>query len=72
MPGGKAYPLVATVFILMHQSMSPRRARAALSFFTWSLEKGTKDAWNLGYVPLPDTLVRQVKEYWAKKLKTGA
>jgi phosphate transport system substrate-binding protein len=70
-PGQNAYPIVATVFILMHKTNSPRRARAALSFFTWSLEKGAKDATGLGYVPLPPALVAQVKDYWAKNLKPG-
>ena len=71
-PGESAYPIVATVFVLMHKSMPPRRARAAVNFFNWSLEKGAKDAADLGYVPLPPPLVKQVKDYWAKNLKAGS
>jgi phosphate transport system substrate-binding protein len=70
-PGENAYPIVATVFILMHKSMPPRRTRAALEFFKWSLEKGAKDASDLGYVPLPPALIAQVKSYWATQFKTG-
>ena len=60
-PGDEAYPITATVFVLMHKKpTSPRQSRAALSFFRWALEKGSKDAAALGYVPLPPALVGQV------------
>ena len=63
-------PIVATVFVLMHKRTgSPRRARAAFNFFEWSLEKGAKDAADLGYVPLPAALVAQVKGYWSTTFK---
>lgn len=72
-PGEKAYPLVATVFALMPKSLPARRARAAINFFTWSLDNGASDAAALGYVPLPGELVTQVKDYWAKhNLKSGS
>jgi phosphate transport system substrate-binding protein len=63
-PGDDAYPIVATVFALMQKKSSPRRARATFSFFQWVLERGAGDAAALGYVPLPQTLVAQVKTYW--------
>ena len=60
-PGDEAYPITATVFVLMHkQPSSPRRSRSALTFFRWALEKGSRDAAALGYVPLPPALVGQV------------
>jgi phosphate transport system substrate-binding protein len=71
-PREGAYPIVATVFVLMHKDASPRRTRAALNFFEWSLDKGAQDASALGYVPLPETLVTQIKRYWASNLKTGS
>ena len=71
-PGENAYPLVATVFVLMYKQTPQRQARAVLNFFNWSLEKGAKDAADLGYVPLPQPLVKQVKDYWAKNLKAGS
>ena len=70
-PGENAYPIAATVFILMHKTTPPRRARAAVEFFKWSLEKGAKDAAELGYVPLPPALIAQVKSYWASQFKVG-
>jgi phosphate transport system substrate-binding protein len=71
-PGENAYPVVATVFAMMHRNMSARRARAALNFFQWALDNGAGDATQLGYVPLPQTLVAQVKAYWARNYKIGA
>ena len=37
-----------------------------------SLDKGAQDAFALGYVPLPETLVTQIKRYWASNLKAGS
>jgi phosphate transport system substrate-binding protein len=72
-PGDEAYPITATVFVLMHkQPTSPRRSRAALAFFRWALEKGSKEAAGLGYVPLPPALVGQVVEYWSKSFRAGS
>jgi phosphate transport system substrate-binding protein len=72
-PGDEAYPITATVFVLMQkQANAPRRSRAALSFFRWALEKGSKDAADLGYVPLPPALVGQVVDYWSKSFRTGS
>ena len=72
-PGNGAYPIAATVFVLMRkQSAWLQQPEGVLDFFKWSLERGAKDAAGLGYVPLPEVLVRQVEDYWAKTFKTGA
>lgn len=71
-PGENAYPITATVFILMRKTASRDRTRAALDFFRWSLENGSKTAAQLGYVPLPQPLIQQVKTYWARTFNTGS
>lgn len=71
-PGEQAYPITATVFVLMPKGASRPRTRAALDFFQWSLDKGGAIASQLGYVPLPDSLVQQVKAYWTKTLQPGS
>lgn len=64
-PGEKAYPVTATVFMLMYkQPKNPERANLAIDFFKWAMENGQKQAETLDYVPLPDTLVRQIESYW--------
>ena len=69
-PGAHAYPIAATTFILMHKKPASR-SREALRFFRLSLDTGAQDASALGYVPLPDALVKQIKDYWATTFGGG-
>ena len=72
-PGENSYPIAATVFVLMRKEAGVlQRPQAALRFFQWALEHGAKDAAELGYVPLPEALVGQVKAYWDKTFRAGA
>lgn len=71
-PGEQAYPITATVFVLMHKTASRTRTRSALDFLQWSMEKGSGVASQLGYVPLPDSVVQQIKVYWKKTLSAGS
>jgi len=71
-PGAASYPIAVTVFAQMQKSISPGRARDTLNFFQWSLDKGARDAADLGYVPLPPELIGQIKDYWAKNLKAAS
>ena len=71
MPGEQAYPIAMTVFVFMPKTGSRTRTRAVLDFFRWSLENGAGVATELGYVPLPRPLVRQVLEHWTTRLKAA-
>lgn len=68
-PGENAYPVVVTVFAQMKKSGGTLRSRAALNFLQWSLERGAADAAHLGYVPLPSSLVTDVKKYWTASFR---
>jgi phosphate transport system substrate-binding protein len=69
-PGKDAWPITATNFILMSQApKKPANAKEAIKFFNWVYDNGDAAAQNLGYVPLPASLVTQVKAYQAAKLK---
>jgi phosphate transport system substrate-binding protein len=68
-PGHDAYPIAATVFVLMSKSAPWGRTRNTLNFMSYALDKGANDAAALGYVPLPPSLVQQVKTYWSRTLK---
>jgi phosphate transport system substrate-binding protein len=69
-PAKDAWPITATVFVLMHkQSADAAQSAATLQFFQWALEQGKSDAERLNYVPLPQPLVRQVEEYWARTIR---
>jgi phosphate transport system substrate-binding protein len=67
-PGAAAYPIAAITFVLMPAApRSSSRLNQALWFFSHALDKGGADAASLGYVPLPSSLVGQVKAYWRDK-----
>ena len=70
--GEQAYPIAATVFVLMSKTAPRVRTRSALDFFRWSLRKGSGTATALGYVPLPPALVQQVETYWARTFQAGS
>lgn len=68
--GADAWPITATNFILMHkQPKDAARSQAARDFFGWALDKGQPQAQALDYVPLPPTVVEQVKAYWGTSFK---
>jgi phosphate transport system substrate-binding protein len=71
-PGEGAYPITATVFAVMpRQTRLSAGARATLAFFGWALENGGGPASELGYVPLPPSLVAKVRAYWQSALGFG-
>jgi phosphate transport system substrate-binding protein len=68
-PGANAYPVAATVFVMMYkQPKVAGRAKAAKDFFRWSLMNGQAQAKALDYVPLPPALVKQIETYWSANM----
>jgi phosphate transport system substrate-binding protein len=64
-PGENAWPITATTWVIMYkQPKNAARSKAAIDFFTWSLEHGQAQARALAYVPLPDSLIKQIEGYW--------
>nr|WP_037457998.1 phosphate ABC transporter substrate-binding protein PstS [Skermanella stibiiresistens] len=59
----RAYPIAATVHVLMPRETGPTSART-LRFFDDALTHWRRDAVDLGYVPLPDEVVGQIRSYW--------
>ena len=69
-PGKESWPIAASVFVIMYRSpKDPAQSTEALNFFKWSLENGQKEAAALNYIPLPDTLTKQIEAYWASTIK---
>ena len=67
--GKDSWPIAATSFVLMHrQPADAQHSKDALDFFRWALENGQADAKALDYVPLPDSLVKQIEAYWAENI----
>ncbi len=65
--GKKAWPITGATFILMHKVQDkPEQAAEVLKFFEWSYKNGGKTASELDYVPLPDSLVKQIAASWGQ------
>jgi len=66
-PGDAAWPIAGATFILMHKTAKDvESSKIALKFFEWAYEKGDKLAADLDYVPMPDNVVKLVKDEWKK------
>ena len=63
-PGPNAWPITATNFILVRKRSKPGSLKNTTDFFRWVYSSGKNQAKALDYVPLPDTLVRQIETYW--------
>ncbi|MBB3343597.1 phosphate ABC transporter substrate-binding protein PstS [Luteimonas sp. RC10] len=69
-PGENAWPITATNFILMHREPRNRAgAKNAQDFFRWVYANGGPQARQLGYVPLPASLVQQIERYWTQNAR---
>jgi phosphate transport system substrate-binding protein len=69
-PGDKSWPITGASFILVYGNPpDPAATGAALKFFDWAYRNGAKMAADLDYVPLPDSLVKQVRETWKTQIK---
>jgi len=69
-PGAASWPITGASFILVYGN-PPNAADtgAALKFFDWAYRNGAKMAAELDYVPLPDSLIKQVRETWKSDIK---
>lgn len=69
-PGAASWPITGASFILIHaEPADPAAAAEALKFFNWSYNKGGDMASQLDYVPLPKTLIEQVRATWKSQIK---
>ncbi|MDB5543545.1 MAG: phosphate transporter, periplasmic phosphate-binding protein [Hyphomicrobiales bacterium] len=70
-PGDASWPITAATFILMYKQPTDKAAAAeALKFFSWAYDNGDKMAEELDYIPMPENVVKLVKDTWAKDIQT--
>ena len=63
--GDDSWPITGASFILVHaRQEKPETAREVLRFFDWSFRNGQKMAADLDYVPMPDTVVKEIEASW--------
>jgi phosphate transport system substrate-binding protein len=69
-PGEKSWPITGASFILLYSlPPDPPATAAALKFFDWALRDGGKMAAELDYVPLPESLIKQIRATWKAQIK---
>src|SRR5690242_7927186 len=63
-PGDSSYPIASFVYVLLYKDLSTNhnidqtKSKALVDFISWAITDGQKSAPNLGYVPLPDQVVK--------------
>jgi phosphate transport system substrate-binding protein len=68
-PGNESWPITGATFILMHKAQQdPEAARRVLEFFNWAYDNGDQMAEQLDYIPMPDSVVKLIRQEW-KKIK---
>ena len=64
-PGKESWPITGATFILMHtRQEKPEAAAAALKFFDWAYKSGDKQAGDLDYVTMPDSVKTAIRAAW--------
>jgi phosphate transport system substrate-binding protein len=70
-PGDASWPITGATFIIMHKDpVDKAAAKEAIKFFKWAFEKGDKMAQELDYIPMPDTVVKQIEKTWSADIKS--
>jgi len=58
-----AWPITSASFIIMYKNPDNKaNSQEVLKFFDWAFKNGKKDAEELDYVPLPDSLTKSIRE----------
>jgi phosphate transport system substrate-binding protein len=69
-PGHDAWPVVGATFVLLHVSQDkPERSAALLKFFDWVFANGGRAAEDLDYIPLPETVVTELRSQLHTQVK---
>ncbi len=65
-PGATSWPIAASTWVMIHAKPSdPAAAAEALKFFHWVYHNGTKEAAQLDYVAIPDSVVKLIEASWS-------
>jgi phosphate transport system substrate-binding protein len=68
--GAKSWPITGASFILVYsQPQDVAATTEALKFFNWAYKNGSQMAAELDYVPLPESLIKQVRATWKADIK---
>jgi phosphate transport system substrate-binding protein len=68
-PGAASWPITAATYMLLRDDYPTDKNKAVLKFLDWALKSGQSDAKALDYVPMPDSVVKQIEISWGQTLK---
>lgn len=72
-PGKNSWPITGATFVLMHKNQEkPDSAKDVVKFFDWAYTNGDKTALGMDYIPMPDTVVKLIRQSWKSNLKDAA
>src|ERR1700744_2615864 len=70
-PGAKSWPIMASTFVLMHKDGADKAASGeAVKFFKWAFANGGKMAEDLDYIPMPESVIKQIEKTWSSEIKS--
>jgi phosphate transport system substrate-binding protein len=70
--GDTAWPITGASFILLQAKQEkPETAREVLKFFDWAFKSGGRMAEELDYVPMPESVVKDIQSSWKKVIDAG-
>ncbi|HKA39871.1 MAG TPA: phosphate ABC transporter substrate-binding protein PstS [Burkholderiales bacterium] len=63
--GKQSWPITGATYILIHRnSDKPQQLAEVMKFFDWAYKNGDNMALELDYVPMPESIVKQVLASW--------
>ena len=67
-----SWPITGATYIIVYKTADkPQQAVEVMKFFDWAYKNGDQMALELDYVPMPDSIVKQVQSTWTQ-VKDGA
>jgi phosphate transport system substrate-binding protein len=67
-PGAQSWPITAATYMLLRADYPGDKNKSVLKFLDWAFKEGQSDARQLDYVPMPDSVVKQIEASWATTL----
>lgn len=65
--GPQSWPITGATYILVHRNpQKPEQLAEVMKFFDWAYANGDKMALELDYVPMPQSIVKQVHQQWTQ------
>ena len=68
--GEASWPITGATFILLHKDAAGKGSAQEVKFFKWAFEKGDKMAEELDYIPMPDSVGKQIENTWITEIKS--